>query len=164
MVASPRSARTLRRLLAIGRDGRPAAGGFDLAAVPDSVLPATAALYAERGWQPPFVGYLALEGGLAVGTCAFCAPPRGRRVEIAYFTFPGHERRGLATWMAASLLAIAREADPALTVIAQTLPGALASATVLARQGFALARTVRHPEDGIVWEWHRPPPAGAGRG
>ncbi|MBS0376756.1 MAG: GNAT family N-acetyltransferase [Proteobacteria bacterium] len=163
-MASPAgTGRGARRLLPIGRDGTVPATGLDLGVLPAEVLPSTVALYAERGWQPPFVGYLAVEGSVAVGACAFCSPPAAGRVEIAYFTFPGHERRGLAGFMAAALVAIAREADPALTLYAQTLPGAIASATVLARQGFALARSVRHPEDGLVWEWHRPPPAGAGR-
>ncbi len=155
------------RLAAIRRDGRLDDGEADLRALPPDVLPSTVALYAERGYVPPYLGYLALEGGRAVGTCAFPAPPARGRVEIAYYTFPGEERRGVASAMAAALVALARAADPALLVYAHTLPGHGASATVLARAGFALAGVVRHPEDGPVWEWRLPPmvlcgPAAAG--
>ncbi len=145
-------------LVAIGRDGEPDETVADVGARPPDVLPATVALYAARGYVPPYVGYLALEAGRAVGTCAFAAPPARGRVEIAYFTFPGGEGAGRATRMAAALLAIARAADASLLVTAQTLPGAGASATILARLGFALARTVEHPDDGPVWEWELPPP------
>lgn len=45
--------------------------------------------------------------GVAVGTCGFKSSPDQGRVEIAYFTFPDFEGRGLATAMAGELLAIA---------------------------------------------------------
>ena len=129
------------------------------------MLPSTAALYAARGFQPPFIGYLAILAGRAVGTCAFPAPPRGGRVEIAYFTFAGAEGQGIATEMARQLVALARAAQPAVTVFAQTRPGPGASATILARIGFVCAGVVDHPEDGPVWEWRLPPsPAGLSGG
>ena len=63
------------------------------------ILPATADLYRSSGFAPPWIGYVAVSEGRAVGTCAFkCAPVEGR-VEIAYFTFPEFEGRGLATAM-----------------------------------------------------------------
>lgn len=114
------------------------------------------ALYA-RAFVPPWIGYIAVEHGEAVGTCAFKAPPRLGAVEIAYFTFPSHEGRGVATRMAQQLVALARATDPDVQVTAQTLPQESASTRVLGRLGFAHVRDVQHPEDGLVWEWELHP-------
>lgn len=148
-------------LVAILPDGGTAEQVADLAAVPADVVPSAVALYAERGYEPPFVGYLAIAAGRAVGTWGFPAPPRDGRVEIAYFTFPGAEGRGVATAMARRLVALAGAARPQLTVFAHTRPGPGASVTVLSRLGFGCAGVVDHPEDGPLWEWCLPPtPAG----
>jgi [ribosomal protein S5]-alanine N-acetyltransferase len=155
MAARPRPTIALVPILADGATAVPIA---DLAAVPADVVPSTLGLYADRGYQPPFVGYLAVEAGRAVGTCAFVAPPRGGRVEIAYFTFAGGEGRGVATEMARRLVALARAARPDITVFAHTRPAPGASAAILARLGFGCAGVVEHPEDGPVWEWRLPPP------
>lgn len=87
------------------------------------VLGQTAALYLTVGFQQPWIGYLALLGGRIVGTCAFKSAPAGGRVEIAYFTFPEFERRGVATSMVRELVAIARANDPTLTVAVQHAEG-----------------------------------------
>src|SRR5690349_6114620 len=63
----------------------------------------------------PWVSYLALEGPTrrVVGTCAFKGgPDADAAVEIAYFTFPGEESRGVATSMAAALVELAAKAAP----------------------------------------------------
>ena len=153
-------------LVPILRDGSAAEPALDLSAVPGEVLTATAALYAARGFAPPWTGYLAVAGGRAVGTCAFPAPPRAGRVEIAYFTFPGGEGRGYASAMARRLVTLARTTDPALTLLAYTRPERNASTAILTRLGFACSGAVDHPEDGWVWEWLLAParpglPAGA---
>jgi [ribosomal protein S5]-alanine N-acetyltransferase len=90
-----------------------------------------AKLIASHGYEPPWVGYLALENGSVVGSCAFKSPPENNRVEIAYFTFPGHESRGVATRMASALVRIAIDRMPAVTVAAQTLPEEGASTSIL---------------------------------
>lgn len=115
-----------------------------------------AALHASSGYQPPWVGYLALEGNSIVGTCAFKSPPENDRVEIAYYTFPGHEGRGVATRMASLLVEIARKAQPSVRVFAQTMPEENASTSVLKKLGFRFKGNVTHPEDGDVWEWELP--------
>lgn len=128
--------------------------------LPASALPAVTAevvasflpIYA-TAFQPPWLGYLAEENGVVVGTCAFKTPPQSGAVEIAYFTFPGHEGRGVAKRMARALLALAHAADPQLTVFAQTLPTGNASTRVLTKLGFVHTRDVQHPEDGHLWEW-----------
>ncbi|MEO7689591.1 MAG: GNAT family N-acetyltransferase [Sphingomonas sp.] len=86
------------------------------------------------------------------GICGFKhVPDSSGLVEIAYFTFPALEGRGVASAMVAALLHIA---DGAATgVIAHTLPERNASCAVLARNGFTLDGEVMDPEDGPVWRW-----------
>jgi len=117
------------------------------------VIEATTQLYRSVGYELPWIGYLAIENGTCVGTCGFKSPPQNNRVEIAYFTFPGHESRGVATRMASELIRLALEILPAVTVAAQTLPEENASTSVLKKLRFRLVSTVEHPEDGLVWEW-----------
>jgi RimJ/RimL family protein N-acetyltransferase len=114
------------------------------------------ALYAREGFIEPWVGYLALLDNSYVGMCAFKAPPTSNRVEIACHTFPEFEGRGIATQMAAELVTLARQAEPAVIIAAQTLPEKNASTAVLEKNGFELVGEVEHPDDGVVWEWrHR---------
>ena len=119
-----------------------------------TVVEATTQLYRAVGYEPPWVGYLAFENGTCVGTCGFKSPPQTSRVEIAYFTFPGHESRGIATRMASELIRIALEKTPTLTVAAQTLPEENASTSILKKLQFRCVGALEHPEDGLVWEWH----------
>jgi [ribosomal protein S5]-alanine N-acetyltransferase len=116
-------------------------------------LAGTAMLYRESGFEPPWIGYLVVADGACVGTCAFKCAPRDGRVELAYFAFPGHEGRGLATRMCAELVALARTADPAIVITAQTLPEHNASTRVLEKTGFRWDAELDHPEDGRIWEW-----------
>ncbi|HYD96562.1 MAG TPA: GNAT family protein [Noviherbaspirillum sp.] len=113
---------------------------------------ATLSLYPEGIPEMPWAGYLAEENGMLVGTCAFKTPPVSGRVEIAYFTFPGFEGRGVATRMARNLIALT-EQHGVTQVKAQTLPETNASAWILKKLGFKRIGTVHHPEDGDVWEW-----------
>lgn len=138
------------------RDGAPA----EPLAQPEAargVLEATAALYARAGYAPPWVGYLALEGQACVGACAFTAPPHDGRVEIAYYTLPAQEGRGVATQMARALLEIAARADPRLLVVAHTLPQPCASTHILEKLGFARVGSTRDRDAGLVWLWHLAP-------
>ncbi len=125
-------------------------------------LAGTAMLYRESGFEPPWIGYLAVADGTCVGTCAFKCAPRDGRVELAYFAFPGHEGRGLATRMCGELVALARTADPAIVITAQTLPERNASTRVLEKTGFRWDSELDHPEDGRIWEWRLDPPADGG--
>lgn len=120
--------------------------------VPD-VVSSTIKLYERAGYQPPWIGYLAFEKDTCVGACGFKSPPRDNRVEIAYFTFPQHESRGIATEMASELIRIANTNAPGVMVVAQTLPEENASTSILRKLGFYLVGEVEHSEDGIVWEW-----------
>jgi ribosomal-protein-alanine N-acetyltransferase len=140
------------RLVPITEDGR-AAEAVELPPPTAEVLPATAALYRVSGFVPPWIGYLAVRDGGTVGTCAFKAAPVNGRVEIAYFTFPEFEGRGIATEMAKRLVAIARAEQPGIVVTAQTLPVRNASNRILESLGFILAGHAVDADAGDVWEW-----------
>jgi RimJ/RimL family protein N-acetyltransferase len=117
------------------------------------VVDQTRKLYGRVGFVPPWLGYLAFEDDLCVGTCGFASPPRNNRVEIAYFTFPEHEGRGIATRMASDLIRVADRASPRITVTAHTLPKDGASTAVLVKLGFTRTGALEDPEDGLIWEW-----------
>ena len=119
----------------------------------NDIMSSTAGLYAGTGYTPPWIGYLSLEEEQCAGTCAFKSPPENNRVEIAYFTLPDFEGRGIATRMAQALIRIAFDTMPDLTIAAQTLPEENASTTVLKKLGFRFVTELEHPEDGKVWEW-----------
>ena len=140
-------------LIAITENGEMAKPVSATPPVAAEVVEAMTQLYRTIGYEPPWIGYLAVEDGICVGTCGFKSPPQNNRVEIAYFTFPGHESRGVATRMASELIRLALDKMPAVTVAAQTLPEENASTSVLQKLRFRLVGTVEHPEDGLVWEW-----------
>lgn len=117
------------------------------------IITATTQLYRAVGYELPWIGYLAFEDGLCVGSCGFKSSPRENRVEIAYFTFPGHESKGFATRMAAELIRLAFDKSPNVIVAAQTLPQRNASTSILTKLGFCFVAAMEHPEDGLVWEW-----------
>ena len=140
-------------LVSIPRDGNVSLSGITLPEAATLVVASTVQLYARRGYVEPWIGYLAIEGGNCVGGCGFTSPPAGGIVEIAYFTYPDFERRGIATRMAQRLISIAQECDPSVRIIAHTLTEENASNHILKKLGFAFTGTVDHPEDGKIWEW-----------
>jgi [ribosomal protein S5]-alanine N-acetyltransferase len=115
------------------------------------VMSAVLDMYPSEGPVWPWVGYLAKEGDNIVGTCAFKSAPVDGEVEIAYFTFPGNEGRGVAYAMAMQLRQLAAEAG--VIVKAQTLPAHGASTRILRKMGLVITGSVAHPTDGEVWEW-----------
>jgi hypothetical protein len=85
-----------------------------------------------------------------VGTCSFVAPPDcDGVVKIAYFTFPGFEPLGVATAMAADLVARNQRCrvakNPSLHIAGEERFGASAR-----NLGFDSLGDVIHPEDGPV--------------
>ena len=70
----------------------------------------------------PWGGFLAMIGNDIVGSCGFKGPPQQGLVEIAYFTFPDFEGRGIATEMARQILRKAYESNSSIRVVAQTEP------------------------------------------
>lgn len=146
------------KLTRIARDGSINVPDGERTELLSAVIEATVALYARKGFEPPWIGYVALQGEQPVGTCGFTAPPRDGRVELAYFTFPAFERRGIATSMAKALVALSVAGDASVAVTAHTLPERNASHRVLEKLGFRHVATLEHPEDGTVWEWSAEPP------
>ena len=144
---------SLMQFVPIQRDGGVHLGGVALAESLKPVIAQTVQMYNRNGYVEPWLGYLAIEGGDCVGTCAFTAPPAGGGVEIAYFTFPAFEKRGIATRMAGRLVEIARESNRSVRIIAHTLTEENASTRILRKLGFVLNGTITHPEDGCVWLW-----------
>lgn len=141
------------KLWPLACDGTTGSMPYLIPEVAKPVLETFAQMYATTEYLPPWIGYLASEGEALVGTCAFKSAPKDGVVEIAYFTFPAHEGKGVATRMARKLVEIAQEADSSVTVIAQTLPVHGASTQILQKLGFTWRRSLQHPEDGLVWEW-----------
>ena len=141
------------RLVPIDRSGAPEDAGLKVDDVARESCAATAALYRKIGFVRPWLGYLVADGAQVVGICGFAAPPASGRVEIAYFTFPAFEGRGIATSMARALIAMARGAEPAIIITAQTLPKPNASTRVLEKLGFARSGTVVYSEDDDVRGW-----------
>ena len=112
-----------------------------------------------RGAASAWGAFLAAEPGTraVVGTCAYKGPPDWDGVvEIAYFTFPPCEGRGVATAMAGGLIQRAAASGLVRTVRAHTLPQRNASGRVLEKLGFRFVGEVVDPEDGPVWRWERP--------
>ena len=140
-------------LIAITKNGE-TAEPIPFAPQATEMVEAMTHLYRVVGYEPPWIGYLAVEDNMCVGMCGFKSPPQDNRVEIAYFTFPEYESHGVATRMAAELICIALKKSPAVTVAAQTLPEENASTSVLKKMRFIMVGAVEHPEDGLVWEWH----------
>ena len=151
------------QLVPIARTGMTSAPLPGAAEVVKQVIEATVALYERRGYQPPWIGYLAMEGQEVVGGCGFAGPPSTGEVEIAYFTFPGNEGRSIATRMAGKLLELTRAASAraGTRYIAHTLPQEGPSTAILKKLGFQLEGAVQHPEDGLVWKWIERAPSDA---
>ena len=145
------------QLVLIPRAGNVSLSDIALPEAATSVIESTVQLYQRRGYIEPWVGYLAVEGNNCVGCCGFTLPPVGDVAEIAYFTFPEFEKRGIATRMAQRLLSIAQECDSSVRIIAHTLAEENASNHILKKLGFAFTGTVDHPEDGKIWEWSYEP-------
>jgi RimJ/RimL family protein N-acetyltransferase len=142
------------QLVEITRFGIPAAGSPPVGIVGRDIVLLMSALYAREGFVTPWIGYLALNDNSYVGMCAFKSPPNSNRVEIACQTFPEYQGRGIGTLMTKELIALARHAQPAVIIAAQTLPEKSASTAILEKNGFELFGELEHPDDGVVWEWH----------
>jgi len=96
----------------------------------------TAELYRRIGYVDPWVGYVALDDGRAVGGGAFVGAPQDQVVEIAYFTLKGEERKGYAGNTARELVEIARRAEPKIRL-----------------KAFGVIGTAQDPDAGDVWDW-----------
>lgn len=104
--------------------------------------------------KPEWFGYLVVEEETRrmVGTCSLKGPPVDGAVEIAYFTFPGFEGRGIGTEMARFLVQHAGTLPDVTAVTAHTAAERNASTRILEKIGMKL--TGEEEEDGMaVWRW-----------
>ena len=104
--------------------------------------------------SPDWFGHFAIEGESQqlIGVCSLKGPPVEGTVEIAFFTFPGFEGRGVATEMARFLLERARLLEDVTLVIAHTTPEPNASTRILEKIGMQFAG--EELEEGApVWRW-----------
>jgi [ribosomal protein S5]-alanine N-acetyltransferase len=144
------------RFVEIGKNGQPTTFVGQLSDTANEVCEQTAKLYQTAGSFRPWVGYLVVQSDVVVGTCAFRSPPRNGEVEMAYFTFPGFEGRGLATEMARHLIEVARRQEPDIRIFAFTLPEKNASTRILQKLGFQFARETQDEDEREVWRWGLP--------
>jgi len=107
---------------------------------------------------PEWFGYLVVEAETRqmVGTCSFKGPPaEDGVVEIAYFSFPGFEGRGIGTQMARFLVERAATLPYVTAVVAHTAAELNASTRILEKIGMQL--TGEEEEEGMpVWHWRLP--------
>ncbi|WP_186511230.1 GNAT family N-acetyltransferase [Caenimonas sedimenti] len=145
-------------LVPIEQDGTVRLTGIEMPEICGGIVEATTALYRRIGFSEPWICYLAVEDQAVVGTCGFAATAAEGSAEIAYFTFPGGEGQGVATRMAAALIALSSRETASVggRFIAHTLPAEGASTAILKKLGFEFEGPVQHPEDGEVWRWRRP--------
>lgn len=135
-------------------DLRPCAGEAELfdPAVTGQFAEQMAAL-AEQEQVPPWCGYIGWDGAVPIGFGGFVGEPDDAGViEIGYLTFPAQEGRGVATAVAAGMIAIARE-QGLCALIAHTLPQDNPSTGVLRRNGFVRDGEAEDPDEGTVWRW-----------
>jgi [ribosomal protein S5]-alanine N-acetyltransferase len=106
---------------------------------------------------PDWFGHLAIEAESQqlVGICSLKGPPVEGTVEIAYFTFPDFEGRGIGTAMAQFVLDRARRLPDVKIVAAHTAPEHNASTRILEKIGMRFV--CEELEDGVpVWLWRIP--------
>ncbi len=144
-------------LIAINRDGRPERDVPGLPETATQILQAMRQHYAKFGFEPPWVGYLALEGRQCRGFGVFRGAPEKQHVEMAWYTFPEFRGRGVATALVRQLVRLARGQDARLTLLVQTPAASTAASDVLEKFGFSLIGEQPDPDEGRVWEWSLDP-------
>jgi len=109
--------------------------------------------YKKIGYNVPWICYYASLDNKLVGAAAFKGKPVNSRVEIAYGVFPAYQNKGIGAQIANTLVKLAHDTDPSVTVTARTLPEENYSARLLRKNGFKLLGSIMDDEDGEVWEW-----------
>lgn len=111
------------------------------------------AAVAAQSHIPPWCGYIGRRDGVPMGFGGFKEPlDDNGEVEIGYLTFPRYEGQGVATAIAAEMVAIAKREQVAV-VSAHTLAEENASTGVLRRNGFIRDGESHDPDEGTVWRW-----------
>jgi [ribosomal protein S5]-alanine N-acetyltransferase len=109
--------------------------------------------YKTIGFNPPWIGYLAIRDNLVVGCCSFTGSPKLGKVEIAYFTFKDYEGQGVASFCCRELIRICKLTDPGVIITAKTAPEHNSSTHILERNGFQFSSVVQDADIESAWEW-----------
>ncbi len=109
--------------------------------------------YHKTGYNPPWIGYMAIRDNIVVGAGGFTSAPKDNRVEIAYGTFKAYEGQGIAGFICKELMSITQLMDPTITITAKTSPEENASVAILKRNGFEFTGIVQDEGIGDAWEW-----------
>lgn len=117
------------------------------------LLEAYREFYPAIGFHPPWVGYFIFSGNEVVGSCGFTGKPESGMIEIAYWTFPEFEGRGIASMACACLIEIAMRQDSNIEIVAKTEPRENASTRILRKNGFIFRSVVTDEEIGDAWLW-----------
>lgn len=144
-------------LIAINREGQPERDVPGLPEAATQILQAMRRHYATFGYEPPWIGYLALEGRQCRGFGVFRGVPERQQVEMAWYTFPEFRGRGVATGLVRQLIRLARGQDSRLTLLVQTPAASTAASDVLEKFGFRLDGEQPDPDEGRIWEWSLDP-------
>lgn len=110
-------------------------------------------VYNEKTYSPPWIGYLIIENNQVLGTCGFASTPKEGQVEIAYWTFPAFEGKGVASFACSELIQIAQKEDSTILITAKTAPEHNASSHILKKNGFMFSKIVQDHEIGDAWLW-----------
>jgi len=109
--------------------------------------------YQKVGYNPPWIGYIAEQGGNWLGNGGFKGKPLNQSVEIGYATLTPFRNQGWGKKICKSLVQLALQSDPDIRILARTLPEENPSANILRSNGFQYIGEIWDIEDGYVWEW-----------
>jgi ribosomal-protein-alanine N-acetyltransferase len=109
--------------------------------------------YKRVGFNPPWICYYIQLNGALVAAAAFKGKPINNKVEIAYGTFPQHQKRGIGTQIAKKLVQLSLNTAPSVRITAQTLKEENYSVRILRKNNFELIGTAMDDDEGEVWEW-----------
>ena len=109
--------------------------------------------YEQDGFHPPWTGYFIVNKDRVVGSCGFTGKPRNGIVEIAFWTFPGYQREGIATQACGQMIDIALKEEASVVITATTSSEKDASAGVLEKNGFLNYGSL--PDGNIFWRLER---------
>lgn len=109
--------------------------------------------YKNHGFQPPWIAYMIIENSEVLGTCSFTKAPENNTVEIAYWTFPDHVKKGVASFGCQELIKIAQNENPNIRITAKTSPSKNSSTRILENNGFHYVKVVQDEDIGDAWLW-----------
>ena len=142
----------------VGSDALAAALGVDVApGWPEfpAAIPAALAfleIFEEQAqWSMYF--FVDTQTRTLVGSGGFKGAPLDGMVEIGYEIAPDWRGRGCATAAARALVERARASGLVTRVVAETLPEANASGSVLRKVGFVRVGEASDPDVGVTWRW-----------